>query len=455
MNKILWRKRLSRRAVLRGTGVALTLPWLDAMVPALATKAEAAETLAQPKRFVAVNYGLGFHGPNLFPQEAGTDYKLTPYLELIQEHRDQFTLISGLSHTEQNGANGHTSEFTILTAVKHPGLPGFKNGISIDQYLAEKLQPETRFPSLVLNTGGRGDSISWSSTGVNLPSAGTPEDLFKMMFVVGTPQEVQKQTAELKRGRSILDTVNERAKKLRGQLGSRDQEKFEQYVTSVRELEKRLQSSQAWALKDKPRVDVPPPTNVTDRLDFVAQSRVMHQMIALALQSDSTRIITLKATAMNDVPKLPGVDTGWHDLSHHGQDEQKIDELKLIESAEFREINDLLSQLRGASEADGSVLDSTNLMVLSNLGNASSHSWRDLPVLLAGGGFKHGRHLVAGGVGNDNARLCNLFVQIAQRMGVQTDRFGDSDGTRIESIATNQSKRLPFELAASSKEALG
>lgn len=212
MFSLLQKKRLSRRAVLRGAGVAVALPWLDAMLPALATRAEAAEAVAPPKRFVAINYGLGFHGPNLFPEAAGEGYSLTPYLELLKQHRDQFTVISGLSHSEQNGANGHTSEFTVLTAVKHPGLPGFKNGISIDQFLADKLQPDTRFPSLILNTGGRGDSISWSATGVNLPSAGTPEDLFKMMFVTGTPQEVEKQTAELKRGRSILDTVNDRAR---------------------------------------------------------------------------------------------------------------------------------------------------------------------------------------------------------------------------------------------------
>lgn len=412
----------------------LALPWLDAMFPALANRAEAAEALSPPKRFVAINYGLGFHGPHLFPRQAGANYSLTPYLELIKEHRDQFTLISGLSHTEQNGANGHTSELTILTAVPHPGLPGFKNGVSFDQYLAEKLQPNTRFPSLVLNTSGGGDSISWSATGVNLPSAGKPEDLFKMMFVTGTPAEIEKQTAELKRGRSILDTLHERAKKLQRNLGSRDREKFEQYLTSVRELEQRLHSAQTWAQKPKPKIDVPPPKNVTDRLDFVAQSRVMHQMLVLALQSDSTRIITLKATGMNDVPKLPGVDTGWHDLSHHGQDAQKIEELKLIEMAEFREINWLISALRNAKEAGGSVLDSTHLLILSNLGNASSHSWRDLPVLLVGGKFRHGQHLVAGGAGTANARLCNLFVQIARRMGVSTERFGDSDGTSVKGL---------------------
>jgi hypothetical protein len=434
MFALLQKKRLSRRAVLRGAGVTLALPWLDAMLPALASKAEAAEASVPPKRFVAVNYGLGFHAPYLFPQQEGFDYQATPYLKLLEEHRDQFSVISGLSHPEQNGANGHTSEFTVLTSMKHPGLPGFKNGISIDQYLADQLQPNTRFPSLVLSVGGR-DSISWSATGVNLPAAGTPEELFKMMFVTGTPNEVAKQTAELKRGRSILDTVNDRARSLQRQLGPRDQDKFDQYLTSVRELERRMQSSESWAKKPKPTVDVPPPANVTDRLDFVAQSRVMHQMLALALQSDSTRIITLKSTAMNDVPKLPGVDTGWHDLSHHGQDEQKIDELKLIEEAEFREINGLMTLLRSAKEAGGSVLDSTHLLITSNLGNASSHSWRDLPVILAGGGFRHGQHIVAGGSGHDNARFCNLFVQIAQRMGVETERFGSSDGTSVKGLA--------------------
>lgn len=425
---------LSRRAFLRGSGALLALPWLDAMLPAFATRAQAAAATAAPKRFVAINYGLGFHGPHLIPKDAGPTYTPTPYLELLQENRSHFSVISGLSHPEQNGANGHTSELTVLTSAKHPGLPGFKNSISLDQYIAERLQPDTRFPSLILSVGGR-DSISWSATGVNLPSAGAPESLFQMMFITGTPKEVAQQTADLKRGRSILDTVNARAKKLNNQLGKRDQEKFNQYLTSVRELEQRLQASEAWALKPKPKVEAPAPKNVTDRLDFVAQTRLMHEMVALALQSDSTRIITLKSTAMNDVPKLPGVDTGWHDLSHHGQDEQKIDELKLIEMAEFREINGLLTLLRAAKESGGSVLDNTQVLVTSNLGNASSHSWRDLPVILAGGGYHHGQHIVAGGSGNDNSRFCNLFVQIAQRMGVETRSFGTNDAEKIKDLA--------------------
>ena len=404
------------------------------MLPAFASPAQADVATTPPRRFVAINYGLGFHGPHLFPKESGPEHAPTPYLELLKAHRGQFSLISGLSHPEQNGANGHTSELTILTSAKHPGLPGFRNSISLDQFLAEKLVPDTRFPSLALNVSGR-ESISWSSNGVNIPAAGLPETLFQMMFVTGTPKDIEQQTAELRRGRSILDTVNERAKQLHGTLGKQDQEKFDQYLTSVRELETRLQDSESWVHKPKPTTTAKPPKNVTDRLDFVAQSRLMHQMIVLALQSDSTRIVTLRSSAMNDVPKLPGVDTGWHDLSHHGQDDQKIEELKLIETAEFREINALLSQLRQAPEASGSVLESTQLLISSNLGNASSHSWRDLPIILAGGGYRHTGHLVGGGAGNENTPLCNLFVQIAQRMGVETERFGSSTSNGINGLA--------------------
>jgi len=435
MAHLVKKKHLSRRTFLRGSGVALALPWLDAMMPALATRAQASDALEPPKRFVAINYGLGFHGPHLFPQQTGADYEPTPYLELLQENREAFSTISGLSHIEQNGANGHTSELTVLTSAKHPGLPGFKNSLSIDQYLMEKLVPNTRFPCLVLSTGSR-DSISWTANGVNLPAEDSPSALFQKMFVTGTPEEIQQQTVELKRGGSILDAVNERARKLQHGLGPRDREKFDQYLTSVRELELRLQASEGWARRPKPQVDVPPPRDVPDRLDIAARSRLLYEMVVLALQSDSTRIITVKGNASNSVPKIDGVSTGWHDLSHHGQDQQKIEELKLIEMAELREVNGLLTGLRRARDASGPVLDNTHVLVTSNLGNASSHSWRDLPVLLAGGGFRHGRHIAAGGQGSDNARFCNLFVQIAQNMGVETDQFGSSAGTSVKGLET-------------------
>lgn len=428
------KRHLSRRLFLRGSGAALALPWLDAMLPACATRAQAAAAVSPPKRFVAFSYGLGFHGPHLFPKETGLKYTATPLLQPLEEVRGDFSVISGLSHPEQNGASGHTGEMTIFTSAKHPGLLGFKNSVSIDQYMAEQLLPDTRYKSLQLSVGSP-QSMSWSSAGVNLPAENSPEKLYRMLFVTGSPDQIAYQMAELKRGRSILDTLNGRAKQLSRTLGVRDQEKFDQYLTSVRELESRLQSSADWATRPKPQVDAPIPKDIEDRLDVIARSKLMNEMIVLALQTDSTRIITVKTSATGEAPKIPGVDTGWHELSHHGQDEDKIEELTRIEAAEFAVIGELLKRLKSTKEAGTNLLDNTNLLFTSNLGNASSHSWRDLPVVLAGGGFKHGGHVAAGGAGLENKRLANLFVQIAQRMGVETDAFGSSNGTGIDGLA--------------------
>jgi hypothetical protein len=426
------KRHLARRTFLRGTGVALALPWLDAMLPACATQAQAAAAVKPPKRFIGINYEFGFHGPHLFPKEAGTDYVATPYLEALAEHRSDFSVISGLSHPEQNGVNGHAGEMTIFTTAKHPGLPGFKNTISFDQYLVEKLAPDTRFPSLVLSLDSK-VSISWSASGVNVPAEVSPEKLYQQLFVTGTPASVALQMSELKRGRSILDSLIERARKMHASLGGRDREKLDQYLTSVRELELRLAALEQWNKKPKPTVDAAAPKDVADKSDILALTRLMHEMLVLALQTDSTRIATVRA-AYAPVPNIDGIDTGWHDLTHHGQSHEKIDLLKKIELAEFDEINHLLKLLKQAQDADGSVLDNTHLLIVSNLGNASAHSWRDLPVLVAGGGFQHGRHVRGGGAGLENKYLANLFVQVAQRMGVETDAFGSSNGTSIEGM---------------------
>jgi len=425
---------LSRRSFLRGTGAVLALPWLEAMVPAFATRAQAAAATSAPMRFVAMNYGLGFHGPFLFPEQSGADYQPTPYLEIIDRHRRDFTLISGLSHIEQNGANGHSSTATWLTAAKRPLLPGFKNTISIDQLLVEKLQPNTRFPCLTLSAEGN-NSLSWTANGVNIPAESSPSHLFEELFVTGSKQEVAGQLRELRRGKSILDTVRGEARKLHGTLGKQDQEKFDQYLTSVRDLEHRLQQNEAWVEKPKPEVEMAPPKDVSDRFDIIGKTRLMHQLIVLALQTDSTRIITYSAGGFNPVPTIEGVSTGWHDLSHHGQDEEKIDELAIIEKAEFREIDRLLTMLKEAQDAHGPVLDHTQLLIGSNLGNASGHHWRNLPLILAGGGYQHGQHLVAGGQDLDNARFCNLFVQMAQRMNAPIDSFATSDGTSVKGLS--------------------
>ncbi|GEP46161.1 DUF1552 domain-containing protein [Brevifollis gellanilyticus] len=416
------KRHLDRRAFLRGTGAVLSLPFLEAMVPAFATRAQAAVG-QPPPRFLAMCATLGFHTPFLFPQETGMDYTPTPYLEPLKDLRGDFSVISGLQHMEQNGANGHTSEMTWLTSAKHPGLAGFKNTISIDQLIAETVGTQTRFPSLVLGTGN--ESLSWSASGVPLPAESSPSKAFQQLFVDGTPKEIEAQVRGLKRGRSILDTVMGQAKKLHGELGKRDQEKLDEYFSAVRDLEGRLVQNEEWAQKPKPRVDAKPPTDIQSRTDAIGKMKLLQDLVLLALQTDSTRTVTLRLSGMNAVPEIEGVKNDWHNLSHHGQDQAKIDELKVIETAEFAALGDFLRKLKATQDNGRPLLDTTSVLFGSNLGNASAHSTANIPMLFAGGGYNHGRHIA---VDKEKHVFSNLFVSVAQRMGVETDKFGFSTG---------------------------
>ncbi|MFZ4763722.1 MAG: DUF1552 domain-containing protein [Roseimicrobium sp.] len=417
------KSHLNRRAFLRGTGTVLSLPFLEAMVPAFATRAQAAVAVPPP-RFLAMCATLGFHTPFLFPKETGANYTLTPYLEPLKDLRSDFSVISGLEHVEQNGANGHTSEMTWLTSAKHPGLAGFRNSISLDQLMAERVGSQTRFPCLVLGTGS--ESLSWSASGVPLPAESSPAKAFQQLFVDGTQAEIAAQVRGLKRGRSVLDTVMEQANKLHRNLSKRDQDKLDEYFTAVRDLEGRLVQNEEWAQKPKPKIDAKPPTDIQNRTDAIGKMKLMQDLTVLALQTDSTRTITLRLSGMNAVPEIAGVKNDWHNLSHHGQDPAKIEELKVIELAEFTAFAEFLAKLKSVRDNSGPLLESTAVLFGSNLGNASAHHTGNLPLILAGGGYKHGRHIA---IDKNKHVFSNLFVSLAQRMDVPTDKFGFSTGS--------------------------
>ncbi len=422
---------LDRRHFLRGTGgIFLGLPMLEAMIPAFQTRARAAQS-EPPKRFVAACAGLGFHTPYLFPEKEGLDYQPSPYLEKLKAHRQKMTVFSGLSHPEQNGNNGHASGLTWLTSAKRPGLAGFKNSVSLDQLIAQQIGVLTRFPYLALSAGG--ESLSWTANGVEIPGENSPARLFKAMFIEGSADEVKKQVRRFQTGQSILDTVVAEAGNLSRDLVKADQEKLDEYLTAVRDLEKRLQQSENWAQKPKPKIEAAEPKDIQDRNDAIAKQKLMYEMIVLALQTDSTRNITFALGGMNAVPSnLPGVKTDWHNLSHHGRDETKISELKIIEEAEFDALNGFLDKLASIKEGDKTLLDQTAILFGSNLGNASSHDWRNLPIIVAGGGFQHSgytRHDE-----KDNTPLANLFVQLGQRMGLEIDQFGSSTAVGVRGL---------------------
>lgn len=414
--------RIHRRTFLRGAGVAMALPLLDAMTP-LARAAESAAARTK-RRMVFINTPLGLHPPYFFPQQTGRDYELSPYLEVLQEFRDDFTVISGLSHPDVGPS--HDSNLSYLTAAPHPERrAGFRNSISVDQFAAEHLRGETRFATLSLTCEGQ--TLSWTRSGAPVPADSWPSGVFARLFLEGRPDEVQAQARRLRDGQSLLDAVRDQAKRLERTVGAKDREKLDEYFTSVRELEQRLAQADAWSKKPKPKVDVPPPQDVRNGADLIGKTRVWFDLIHLALQTDSTRLVTLQLLGTSSVPPIQGVSQGHHDLSHHGQDPTKIAQLKTLELAKMSTLRDFLAQLKQTQEEGQCLLDRTMVFFSSNLADASKHSVKNMPVLLAGGGFRHGQHL--GFDVQNNTPLCNLFVSMLQRLGVEADKFASSTGT--------------------------
>jgi hypothetical protein len=410
---------LSRRKFLNAAGVSLGLPLLEAMTPT--ARAAAA---GSPRRAVFICAPLGLHPPFFFPEKAGTDYALSPYLGPLKGLRGDFTVVSGLAHPDIGPS--HDSCFSFLTAAPHPERrAGFRNSISVDQFAAEHIGGETRFPSLSLSAEGFG--LSWTRSGALVPPDVYPAQVFARLFLDGRPDEVQAQARRLRDGRSILDAVRDQAKEMQPKLGANDRERLDEYFTSVRDLEKRLARSEEWSKKPKPKVDAKPPQNVLSPADLVAKTRVLFDLIHLALQTDSTRLVTVLLLGTSLVPPIPGVSFGHHDLSHHGQDPTKIAQLRTVELEEMKALADFLTRLKDTKEDGGHLLDRTAVFFSSNLGNAATHAVKNLPVLLAGGGFRHGRHLAFDP--DTPPPLSNLFVSLLQRLGVPADRFGSSTGT--------------------------
>ena len=409
-----------RRRFLKAAGVSLALPWLDALAPARA-RAEAGGT---PRRMVCICTPLGLHPPYFFPEQPGKDFQPTPYLEVLKDFRNDLSVISGLSHPEVGSS--HDSVYSFLTAAPHPEIrAGFRNSISLDQLAAEHIGGQTRFSSLAL--ADEGFSLAWTRSGAIVPSDTFPSSVFARLFLEGRPDEMEAQARRLRNGQSILDTVSGQAKQLGPSLGSKDRNKLDEYFTSVRELEENLVKVEQWSKKPKPKVEVPPPQDIGNSADIIGRTRLMFDLIHLALQTDSTRLITMLLAGTSLVPTIAGVSFGHHDLSHHGQDPAKIEQLKTVELETIGALRDLLAKLKQTDEEGVSLLDRTMVYFSSNLGAGSTHSTKNLPVLLAGGGFRHGQHLAFDP--DSPPPLSNLYVSMLQRLGIEADAFGSSTGT--------------------------
>ncbi len=402
----------TRRHFLKGAGVTLTLPWLESMGGTL----HAAEAGSEPRRLLLVCVPLGIYKGAFQPEGEGRDYKISEYLQIIEEFRNDFTIISGLDHPGVTG--GHSAESRIFT-----GQPSSeKNVRSLDQYLASHIGQHTRFDSLPLSSGR--NIFSWTDGGTMVPAESKMANVYAKLFMEDNAANKEKILREIGYGKSIMDLVLDQATSLKPRLSKADQAKLEEYFESVRDTERRLVKSESWVHRSKPQVKVKAPEDPTDRAEIVSQLRNVCDMVYLAFKTDSTRIATFGYFQQNNV-NIDGVSNGYHPLSHHGKDPGNIAQLKIIEKEFFKEFKNLLTDLKNAKEGDSNLLERTTIVVTSNLGNGSNHSNKDLPVLLAGGRFEHGQHLV---FEPGTVPLSNLYLSVLNQFGLPDTSFGTSTG---------------------------
>ena len=418
---------MPRRRFLRGLGVTLGLPMLDCMTPVFGSRPPP----KPPRRMLLISNNLGVLPQHFFPKDKGANYTLSPYLQALAAFKNDFTVFSGLSHPAVTG--GHSTENCFLTAARDPTRSGFRNSISLDQFAAERLGQPTRFASLNLgvNIDKANRSLSWTRDGVLLPAEDSPAALFRQMFLQGDAQAMARNLKRLQERGSILDAVRDDMQGFQRGLGNADKGRLDQYLTSVRELEQRLAVSGEWEQKPKPTTPRAAPQDIADKAKFFPKIQLMLDMARLAFESDSTRIITLMvdgfATPVFEIADQQRTRDGYHNLSHHGQSKEKLAELEKVDLQQMRHLHDLLAALAAAPSANGTrLLDQTMVLYGSNLGDANVHNCTNLPILLAGGGFKHGQHHVFDST--HNKPLCNLFVTMLQQMGVEAEAFASSSG---------------------------
>lgn len=433
--------RLERRTFLRGAGAAMALPYLEAMMPSSVLAAPAPEPIPRMGVFY---FGTGMNTREYFPKDFGPNYTTTRILKPLDDLRGEFTVLSG-TMLEKGG--GHKGAYAFATSIEQ----GAKQQISPDQIAAGAIGRATRFPSLVMSVD-RGTNfgsnaiatVSWNEQGVPLAAENNPKVLFDRLFRPDTKEEKAQQGDDFRRRGSVLDLVNDSAKRLQRDLGKADRQQLDQYLNSVRELEKALDRRIDWADTPKPVPEtddlhgtydksMPGPEGNGDYL-YDDYAKLMYDLIALAFQTDSTRVVSYvvrKELAGGVYPEF-NVSKGYHALSHHGNDPKNLDELAKVDTIYMRHWAYFLDRLKSIQEGDQTLLDRTVLGYSSGMG--MGHSKTALPTMISGGrglGVKHQGHL-----GLENTRLSCLWHTMLDRCQVPVDGpFQDSTGVIDELIA--------------------
>ena len=423
---------VNRRFFLRAAGVTLALPLFESLshrvlgagLP-VGSQAGAVVGATRPKRMVCIGNMLGFYQPEFFPKGTGRGYDLPSLLQPLAPHQNDFTLFSGLDHGIKGG---HFAIHAFLSGVRSVDAKGMPEGnITLDQRAAETIGGATRFPSVTIGSEDGihgGCMMCWSRSGTRVPPIPGPKELFRTLFISDSASDRARSEDRLRLQGSILDSVQGDAKSLQRQLGKRDQEKLDEYFTSVRDVERQLALGKQWANVPKPKPGMAEPPNT----GFVSDLPVLYDLIALALQTDSTRIATLEIAGGFESSAF-GLRKDWHALSHHGQVQENIDGLLKLEKYQMEQFARFLAKLKSIEDGNGRLLDHTMVLFGSGMGNANAHTNNNLPMIFAGGGFKHGEHKMYPATGLKRQPLCNLYLTMLRRFGVEMNRFGLSTGT--------------------------
>lgn len=404
----------NRRHFLQGASAMIALPALEAF------GAASAKTVNRPRNFIAVGTYLGWHQNAFYPKEAGLSYEMPETLQPIEEFRDQFTIFSGLDHRAPNGHN-NWANFLSGQAPKQ---------YSLDQMIADQIGSESRHPSIQLTAGaGEGaKAMSFTKQGVGLPMIQRPSVLYRQLF----PSDMDRARTEylLQSGRSSLDEVTADAKRLQRSLPSSDADTLEHYFTSLRAVEKRMGQQLAIINDPIPQPDykLPAYDPITPNLQMEAEA-IFYDLMALALETESSRVMSMFLDGLGQVFSIDGraLGAGYHGLSHHGNDPAMIRDLITIETAHIHCLADFLKQLEQKKTVTGkSLLDDTIVLVGTGMGDASRHSNRDLPTLVAGGGFQHKGHLSFDSNDSSSPLLGDLYLTIMEKLGLEVGEFSNA-----------------------------
>ncbi|MEM7476841.1 MAG: DUF1552 domain-containing protein [Planctomycetota bacterium] len=439
--------RISRRTVLRGLGVSLALPWLEASAQAAPVAANIAA--AAPNRMAYIFVPNGVHMPNWTPKTEGYGFELPRILKSLEPVRDNLMVLSGLTHDKGrangDGAGDHARSASVFLTGAQPRKTNGKDirsGISVDQMAAQHVGQNTRFSSLELGSdGGRqagncdsgyscaySSNISWAGPASPVGKEVNPRLVFERLFAGGTKREIDKSKAQRDAmQQSVLDFISADAKRLQKQLGRTDNRKLDEYMTGVREIERRIIAGTNDLNMDMD-VDYPVPTGIPK--EHKEHLRLMCDMMILAFQTDSTRISTMMFANAGDNKSYRdiGVPEGHHSLSHHRDDPEKLEKITRINTFHVEQLSYLLQRMQAIQEGEGTLLDNSMIVYGSGISDGNRHNNENLPVLLAGGGagtLDSGRHLRF----DHETPMCNLFKSMLERMDVNVPYIGDSTGS--------------------------